>query len=220
MLANHDIAIKTAHILLEINAVSFRFNPPFVYTTGIKSPIYLDNRIVMSHPKQRRIIVDYYIEIIKEKIGLSNVDYISGTASAAIPQASWVAGILNLPMVYVRPTTKSYGKGNKLEGYFKKGSNAVVVEDHVSTATSVVNNAETVRGMEGNVSFCVATTTYNTKESNELLKKHNITLFTLTDGKTIVEQAVKTGVLKGDEKAKVDLWFEDPSSWAKKMNLE
>jgi len=108
------IAVKTALTLIKINAVNFRFHPPFTFTSGIKSPIYLDNRVVLSYPQARREIVDYYVKIIKEKIGLENIDYISGTASAAIPQASLIAYRLKLPLVYVRPTTKSYGKGNKL----------------------------------------------------------------------------------------------------------
>ena len=214
MIVNKKIAKKTAQLLLKINAVSFRFNPPFIYTSGMKSPIYLDNRIVMSYPRVRRKIVDFYIQIIKEEIGLSNIDYISGTASAAIPQASWVAEILDLPMVYVRPSTKSYGKGNKLEGYLKKGAKLVIVEDHVSTATSIVNNAQTVRKLGGKISYVVATTTYDTKESNELLKKNKITLFTLTDGKTIIEESYKSKVLNDKQKKSVDLWFRDPISWS------
>ncbi|MEK7534360.1 MAG: orotate phosphoribosyltransferase [Patescibacteria group bacterium] len=214
MIVNKNIAKKTAQLLLKIDAVSFRFNPPFTYTTGMKSPIYLDNRIVMSYPAVRRKIVEFYVQIIKEKIGLSNIDYISGTASAAIPQASWVAGILDLPMVYIRPSTKSYGKGNKLEGYLKKSAKLVIIEDHVSTATSIVNNAETVRELGGKVSYAVATTTYDTKESDDLLKNNKITLFALTDGKTIVEQSYKNKVLNDKQKKSVDLWFKDPSSWA------
>jgi orotate phosphoribosyltransferase len=111
-----DIAEKTAQIFLDIGAVSFRFNPPYTFTSGLKSPIYLDNRIVPSYPKERNKIIQTYLEIIKRNVGLDNVDYISATASAAIPHGSLIADKLNLPLVFVRPTTKTYGKGNKLEG--------------------------------------------------------------------------------------------------------
>ena len=208
------ISTETAQILLDIGAVSFRFDPPFTFTSGIKSPIYLDNRIIMSHPRQRRNIISYYIEIIKGEIGLSKIDYISGTASAAIPQAAWISGELDLPMVYVRPTTKSYGKGNKLEGFLKKGSKVLIVEDHISTATSVVGNFQTITELGSRVVGCVATTTYETAESIEALKKHSISLNTLTTGRKIVEEALKKGTISEKEKATVDRWFEDPALWS------
>lgn len=214
------IAEKVAKILLEIKAVSFLFNPPFTYTSGLKSPIYLDNRIIMSYPKKRKQIIDYYISTIKKFIGLENIDYISGTATAAIPQASWVAWVLNLPMVYVRPSTKSYGKGNKLEGHLTKGVRVVIVEDHISTATSVVNNAKTLREVGGKVTYCVATTTYESKQSKKLLSKNKIKLISLTTGRNIIEQALKSGLLKPHEKEKVDLWLKDPSNWGKRMGFE
>ena len=212
----NNIAEKVAKILLKIDAVSFRFNPPFTYTSGIKSPVYLDNRVIMSHPKERKEVILLYIEVIKEKIGLSNIDYISGTATAAVPQASWVAGELDLPMVYVRPTTKSYGKGNKLEGHLKKGARVLIIEDHISTATSVINNAETIREMGGITSSCVATTTFETIQSKDALKQHGISLFPLTTGKIIVDEAFKQGVLTAKEKEETDLWLKDVDLWQKR----
>lgn len=207
------IAEQSAQILITIGAVSFRFDPPFTFTSGVKSPIYLDNRIIMSYPRERHQIILYYIALIKDKIGLSNIDYISGTASAAIPQAAWIAGELELPMVYVRPTTKSYGKGNKLEGHLKKRSHVLIIEDHISTATSVVGNAETVRELGCTVVGCVATTTFETKESIEALQSHDITIHSLTTGKIIVEEAHRKGIISVEQKALVDQWFADPSVW-------
>ena len=212
---NNNISKETAKILIKIGAVSFRFNPPFTFTSGLKSPIYLDNRIIMSHPKERRQIINFYIKIIKEKVHLDNVDCVSATASAAIPHGAWIAGKLNLPMVYVRPTTKSYGKGNKIEGYLKKGSRVVVIEDHISTAASVLNNASTIRKNGGKVKFCIATTTYETEISKKNLAKAKVKLFTLTTGKTIIKEAYKEGVLDKKEKKEIDRWFTNPSLWWK-----
>lgn len=209
------IAETVAKILLRINAVSFRFNPPFTFTSGLKSPIYLDNRIIMSYPKERSEIINYYILTIKKIIGIENIDYVSGTATAAIPQASWVAAKLDIPMVYVRPSTKSYGKGNKLEGYLKKGSNVVIVEDHISTATSVVNNAKTLRESGASVTYCVATTTYQTKQAKTNFRKNKIRILALTTGSYIVEQALKLGLLSPKEKEIVDMWLKDPLSFDK-----
>lgn len=210
---DQKIEKKTAQLLLKINAASFRFDPPFTYTSGLTSPIYLDNRLVLSYPDVRRQIVKFYIAVIKDKIGLESVDYISGTASAAIPQASWIAGSLNLPMVYVRPSSKKYGKGNKLEGYLKRGSRVLIIEDHISTASSVVNSAETIRKLGGMAEHCVATTTYETEKSKEALAGAKLKLLTLTTGKIIVEEAVRGGLLTGEQKASVDRWFENPEEW-------
>jgi orotate phosphoribosyltransferase len=210
------IAEKTAEIFLEIEAVSFRFNPPFTFTSGLKSPIYLDNRIILSYPKARHQIIDFYIEMIRKNIDLSRIDYISATASAAIPQGSIIADRLGLPMVYVRPTTKSYGKGNKLEGYFKKGSRALIIEDHVSTGSSVVNNALTIREEGGKVDHCVATTTYETVQAKENFKKNELKLIYLTTGKIIADKAYQNGIIKKEEKKLVDLWFADSQHWAER----
>lgn len=219
-MTTEQISKETAKILFKINAVSFRFDPPFIYTSGLKSPVYLDNRIIMSHPDERTKIIEFYIYLIKERIGLKNVDYISGCATAAVPQASWIAGKLHLPMVYVRPTTKTYGKGNKLEGYLEKGSKVVIIEDHISTATSVENNAKTIIEHGGSVESCIATTTYETQQSKEVISKLGIPLYTLTTGRIIVQEAVREGLLNNEEKEKVMLWFKAPQSWAKKMGFE
>lgn len=215
----NNTAVQVAKLLLEIGAMSFRFNPPFTYTSGLKSPLYLDNRLVMSYPDTRDRIVDYYIEAIKSEIGLENIHWISATATAAIPQGAWVSDKLHLPMVFVRPTTKTYGKGNKIEGYLKKGSHVLIVEDHISTAESVKGNAESIRENGGIIDYCIATTTYETQKSIEIINELRIKLITLTTGKIIVETAYNIGKLSNVEKEKVDLWFTDPWNWATKMGF-
>lgn len=213
MIFDQEVAEKTAELLLGIKAVTFRFNPPYTFTSGLISPIYLDNRLVMSHPLVRNKITNNYVLVLRKKIGLSNVDYISATASAAIPQASFVAYKLNLPMVFVRPTTKTYGKGNKVEGYLKPESKVVIIEDHISTAVSVSGNAQSIKELKGKIKYCIATTTYETKKSEKLLKENNIKLIVLTTGKIIVEQALKNGLLTKKQKESVDQWFQNPPNW-------
>lgn len=211
---NKNISQQVAKLLLSIKAVTFRFNPPYTYTSGLKSPIYLDNRLVMSYPKVREKIIAYYIEKIKKEIGLKNVNCISATATAAIPHAAFVADKLNLPMVYVKPTTKKYGKGNRIEGYVKKGSKVLIVEDHISTAESVAGNAKAIRENGGIVKFCITTTTYETQKAKENIKAANLKLIALTSGKLIVETAFSEGYLSKKEKESVDLWFKNPPAWA------
>lgn len=212
-----NIAHNIAKLLLSIKAVTFRFDPPYTYTSGLKSPIYLDNRLVMSYPNVRDKIINYYVQAIKKEIGLKNVEWISATATAAIPHAAFVADKLKLPMVYVRPTTKKYGKGNQIEGYVKKGSKVLIVEDHISTAESVAGNAQAIRGVGGIVKYCITTTTYETKKAQKNIEKAKLKLITLTTGKLIVETAFKEGYLSEKEKKSVDLWFANPPAWAKKM---
>jgi len=210
---------KVAELLLSINAVSFRFNPPYTYTTGLKSPIYTDNRIILSYPKVRDQIVDFYITTIKEKIGINKVEWISATATAAIPQGVLVADRLKIPLVYVRPTTKAYGKGGKVEGYLEKGKKVLIIEDHISTAASVVGNAQAIRELGGIVKYCIATTTYETQKSTENLKNANIELFSLTTAKTIIKTALQKGQISQKEKNSIDAWFQDPPNWAQKFGF-
>ena len=210
---NEQVAAQVAQILIDTKAISFRFDPPFTYTSGLKSPIYLDNRVIMSYPDKRKRIVAYYLDLIAGHVG--DIDYISATATAAIPQGAWIADKLNLPLVYARSSKKAHGKENQIEGYFKKGSRVVIVEDHISTAGSSVENAKAIRALGGIVEHVVATTTYETQTSKEMLTQHGLQLYTLTTGKQIVKQAQEHRVLNSDERKMVDTWFENPSEWAK-----
>lgn len=215
-----EAANRAAGLLLDIDALSIRFDPPFVFTTGLKSPIYLDNRVVMSHPAVRAKIIELYVEAIRKFVGIENVDCISATATAAIPHGSWIAGMLNLPMVFVRPTTKKHGKGNRLEGYLKKGSRVVIIEDHISTAESVVNNAKTIRSHGGIVTYCLATSTYETRESETALYENKIQLIALTTGRHLIAEANKRGIVTVSQKKLIDLWFDNPKDWGKTVKTE
>ncbi len=221
------VADRAAQLLIKIHAFTFRFDPPYTYTSGIKSPIYIDNRLIMSYVNIRNIFIDYYLEVLQNKIGFSNIDWISATATTAIPMGAWMADRLKLPLVFVRPTTKlagqgkkTYGKMNKMEGFLKKGSMVLVVEDHISSATSAVDNAECIRANGGIVKYCISSSTYQTKASRELLREHNLQLFTLTSGRLIAQSAYKHGQITKKQKEIVDLWFDDPPSWGKKMGFE
>lgn len=211
---------KIAKLLLSIGAMTFRFNPPYIFTTGLKSPVYLDNRLVMSYPKVRTQIADAYIKTIKENIGLENVDCISATATAAIPQGAWVADRLNLPMVFVRPTTKSYGKQTQVEGVVNKNAKVLIIEDHISTAASVAGNAQAIRKLGGIVKYVIASTTYETAKSKDILKENKLKLLPLTTGKIMAETAFEEGLISQKEKDSIDLWFQDPPAWAKKVGLK
>jgi len=202
--------------LLNVKSVTFQFNPPYTFTSGLKGPMYIDNRIVLSYPKVRKAVVDHYVKVIKKEIGLKNIDYISATATAAIPQGALVAEQLRLPMVYVRPSTKSYGKGQKVEGYLKKGSRVLVIEDHISTAASVINNVLTIRALGSKVKHVITTTALETKRAKDLLKKNKVKLIPLTTGRLIIEEGLKNGYISREERDIVLEWIKSPEKWSQK----
>src|SRR3989338_9211626 len=134
---------KVSEILLNLNAVILRTKPPFRWASGILSPIYTDNRLLMSYPKEREFIVNSFIKMIrKNKI---KFDGFAGTATAGIPLAAWLAQKLKKPMVYVRSETKDHGKENLVEGKVEEGKSYVVVEDLISTGSSSINTINAVR---------------------------------------------------------------------------
>lgn len=132
-----NIGKNIAKNLLEIKAVELRPNDYFTWTSGLKSPIYCDNRLTMSYPKVRKEIAAGLSDLIKEKY--PDVEIVAGTATAGIPHAAWVSDILDLPMVYVRDSKKKHGKTNQIEGKVIKGNKVVVVEDLISTGISSIN---------------------------------------------------------------------------------
>jgi orotate phosphoribosyltransferase len=217
-LTNTDkTADKVASILYEVGGIIFRPKQPFRYDSGILSPVYTDNRLIISHPRERDQIVDLLIDEIK-KIGIPDV--VAGTATAGIPHAAFIAQKLKIPMVYVRLEPKSHGKGNQVEGVIKRGQKVIVIEDLVSTAGSSVRVTEALRKLGANVSDEVAIFTYRLKESEENLKMAKVKLHVLTDLEHSAKIAVKKGFLKKDQVQIILGWAKDPQNWAKKMGFE
>ena len=211
------IAWEVASILYDVGGVIFRPRQPFRYDSGILSPVYTDNRLIISYPKQRQKIVNLLIAKVK-KIGLPDV--IAGTATAGIPHAAFIAQKLNLPMIYVRTTPKAHGKGNQVEGIIKRGQKVIVIEDLISTAGSSVRVTGALRKLGAIVTDEVAIFTYRLKESEENLKKAKVKLHVLTDLKHSAKVAVKKGFLKEDQVQFILDWAKDPRSWGKKMGFE
>lgn len=210
------ISDDVANILFEIGAISINTKTPFKFTSGILSPVYIDNRLIISYPEARRKTARHYINLIKRKIGRLNVDLISGTATAAVPMASWIAGNLNLPMVYVRMNSKKHGKGNRIEGRVKKGQRVVVIEDHVTTAGSCLANVAAIKELGGKVRYVVAATTYNTKLAQEGFKKGKVKFFSLTDLESILRVAVKKREIEKEEVEIIKEWAKEPKKWSER----
>ncbi len=215
-----QVTQETAKALLEIKAVAFNAQEPFRFTSGLLSPIYIDNRLIISYPKLRNKIIDFYVQVIKQEIGLDQVDLISGTSTAAIAQAAWISQKLSLPMVYVRGKKKEHGQKKQIEGVVKPGQKTVVIEDLISTGQSFVNNLQAIREAEGIVNFVVTTVHYQMQAALASEKKHQVKILYLTDYKQIVETAVKLGKLKPEHQALVLDWQKDPQGWGRRAGFE
>jgi orotate phosphoribosyltransferase len=204
---------ETAKILLKIKAVSLRTNPPFKWVSGILAPIYTDNRLLMSYPKERKIIVDNFLKTIKE----NNLkpDVIAGIATSGIPWASWIADELKLPMVYIRKKQKDHGKENLIEGKLEKGQKAIIIEDLISTGGSSINGVEAVKSAGGEVLANLAIFTYELEKAKQNFEKADVKLLTLTNFSTLVSVAVSENYLSKDEEEKVLEWSKNPEEWGK-----
>jgi orotate phosphoribosyltransferase len=199
-----------ARILLEIAAVRLSPKEPFTFTSGLKSPIYIDNRLVISYPEERKEIVKYMSEKAKEL----DFDVVGGVATAGIHWAAWLSAMLDKPMVYIRDKAKSHGRQNQIEGLLKPGQKVLLIEDHVSTGKSSLDAVRVVREAGGIAEACIAITTYEFSEADALFAKERCRLITLTDFTSIIEQAVEMQYLSAKDKERVLEWSKSPKNWA------
>ena len=205
------MADKISEILLNLNAVMLRTKPPFRWTSGILSPIYTDNRILMSYPKQRDFIVNSFIKLIrKNKI---KFDGFAGTATAGIPWAAWLSQKLKKPMIYVRSEAKEHGKENLVEGKIEEGKTYIVVEDLVSTGSSSINTINTLRDKNGVVEHCIAIFTYELEKAKINFENANVKLLTLTDFTSFVKTALKKKYISKEQLSHIMDWKKHPEGW-------
>lgn len=202
---------KIPEILLKLKAVSLRTNPPYNWTSGLLAPIYTDNRLLISYPKERDFIVDSFLKLLnKNKI---KFDGFAGTATAGIPWESFLALKTKKPMVYVRSSSKDHGKENLVEGIVEKGKRYVVVEDLISTGGSSVNTINAVRQQGGIADDCIAIFTYQLEKSKANFENAKCRLHTLTDFKELIEAAAKKRYINSAQKSIIMQWKENPEGW-------
>ena len=195
---------KLAKELLAIQAVALRPNDYFTWTSGIKSPIYCDNRITMSYPSIRREIAAGMVEVIKEKYPA--VEVIAGTATAGIPHAAWVSELLDLPMIYVRDSAKKHGKTNQIEGRVLEGQKVVIIEDLISTGLSSLKVAKALREAGAEVLGVVAIFSYELKKAQAAFEEAGVEYITLTNYPVLVEEAVAIDYIHQDDVEKLLEW--------------
>ncbi|WP_396601809.1 orotate phosphoribosyltransferase [Algibacter sp. R77976] len=211
MIFDKNTAKKTAEVLLQINAIKLSPKEPFTWASGWKSPIYCDNRIVLSFPPIRNYIKETMGKHIEKEYG--KPDVIAGVATGAIGIGILVAEYLGLPFIYVRPDAKGHGRKNQIEGFIESGQNVVVVEDLISTGKSSLNAVKALKEADINVKGMVAIFTYGFDVADENFKKENIRLNTLSNYENLLEEALETNYISEKELKTLAEWNTNPSEW-------
>lgn len=211
MIFNKDTAKKTAEVLLQINAIKLSPNDPFTWASGWKSPIYCDNRIILSYPIIRNYIRETMSKQIEKEYG--KPDVIAGVATGAIGIGMLVADYMNLPFIYVRPEAKDHGRKNQIEGAIEAGQNVVVVEDLISTGKSSLNAVKALKEANINVKGMIAIFTYGFEVATKNFKNENLLLQTLGNYDSLLEQALETNYINQKELETLRAWNTNPSEW-------
>src|SRR5690606_9549677 len=211
MIFNKDTAEKTAELLLQINAIKLNPENSFTWASGWKSPIYCDNRLILSFPTIRNYVRDEFAKNIEKQFG--KPDVIAGVATGAIGIGMLVAESMGLPFVYVRPEPKKHGRQNQVEGFLQKGQNVVVVEDLISTGNSSLLAVEALRNEGANIKGMAAIFTYGFAVAEENFKNANIDLYTLSNYENLLDLAVQKQYISEDQQTALQEWSLSPSTW-------
>ncbi len=211
MILYEETALTISDFLLQIKAIKLNITNPFTWASGLKSPIYCDNRITLSFPKIRTYIRQEFVKIINEEFG--SVDVIAGVATGGIAQGALVAQELGLPFVYVRSSQKKHGLTNQIEGIVESGQSVVVVEDLISTGKSSLNAVNALREAGCNIKGMVAIFSYDLTIARENFEKADCKLITLSDYNFLIRKAVETNYINESDIQSLVRWRENPKKW-------
>lgn len=202
---------KTAELLLQINAIKLNPKNSFTWASGWKSPIYCDNRIILSFPPIRNYVRENMAKQLEKTFG--KPDVIAGVATGAIGIGMLVAEYMGLPFVYVRPEPKKHGRENQVEGFLDKGQNVVVVEDLISTGKSSLNAVTALKAQGANVKGMIAIFSYGFAVAEENFSKENLSVYTLSNYDHLLEQAMDTKYINEEDVAILKTWRTNPADW-------
>ena len=211
MVLDTDTALKTAELLLQINAIKLRPENPFTWASGWKSPIYCDNRVLLSYPPIRNYVREQMARQVEKHYG--RPDVIAGVATGAIGIGILVAEQLGLPFIYVRPEPKGHGRQNQIEGYAEKGQSVVVVEDLISTGQSSLKAVDALEAAELKVKGMFAIFSYGFDLAEARFKNRGLSLNTLSNYESLISQASKTGYVDQNQLEALKSWRENPEKW-------
>ncbi len=215
---NKEIADKIALNLLEIKAIKLDAKNPFTWASGLRSPIYCDNRVALSFPEKRTFIKGQLTRVIKENY--SDAEVIAGVATAGIPQGALVAEELGLPFVYIRSSAKAHGMTNKIEGKLNPSQKTVVIEDLVSTGKSSLLAVDAIRDSGADVLGMVAIFTYGLEIAQKNFTEKNCNLITLSDYDSMIAKAVSNKYVSDEDEKSLLEWRKDPKAWSDAVSDE
>lgn len=201
--------------LIEKGCVKLSPRKPFQYASGLKGPIYCDNRLILSHVEFRQKIIHSFLEVIK-KYSLS-ADLIGGIATAGIPHAAFIADRLSLPMIYVRPKAKDHGKKNQVEGDYQPNQSVLLVEDLINQGSSLSDAMAGLEAAELNSSNCLCIVDYQMSEAKKRLKELSLNVYSLTDFEHLVEASFELNFIDTEGKKLLMEWHSDPKEWSKQF---
>ncbi len=213
MVLDKDTAKKTAELLLQINAIKLNPENPFTWASGWRSPIYCDNRIILSHPDVRNFVRKEMAEQLKGRYGTP--DCIAGVATGAIGIGALVADYLGLPFIYVRPEPKAHGRKNQIEGSLSENQTVVVIEDLISTGKSSLNAVKALKKNGANVKGMLAIFSYGFDLATENFENEALELNTLGDYQHLIEHASETDAISKTQLETLIQWRKDPANWKK-----
>ena len=211
MIINEKLAIQTAELLLQVNAIKLNIEKPFTWSSGIKSPIYCDNRLILSYPKIRKFISNEISKYIKSKI--QKDFYVAGVATGSIAIGVLIAEILKKPFIYVRPEPKSHGAGRQIEGKILERVPVVVIEDLISTGKSSLNAVNTLRKNGIDVLGVFSIFSYDLEVAKINFEKANQRYYSLSDFSRLIECSKKHSQISQDDIEKVNSWKRNPNNW-------
>ena len=203
---------QTAEILLNLEAIKLSPNDPFTWASGWKSPIYCDNRIILSDSNSRNLLANNFVKIIKDKY--KDTEVIAGVATGAIGIGILVAQKLDLPFIYVRPEAKKHGRKNQIEGKFLQNQKVIVIEDLISTGMSSLNAVKALKDSKLIVLGMIAIFTYDFEISKRNFTNEKIHLDTLCDYYILLRKAVDTKYISKENLETLSAWNRDPENWS------
>ncbi len=202
---------KIANYLLQIKAIKLETEKPFQWSSGIYSPIYCDNRIVLSFPKIRKLVCDCFVEIIKEKY--NDTELVAGVATGGIGMGMLIAEKLDLPFVYVRPQAKKHGRKNQIEGLIKKNIKAIVIEDLISTGKSSLNAVDALKKEKVNVIGLISLFSYELEDAKKNISKSGLNYCSLSNFSDLIKIALSTNYIDTKQKEEIFKWRLNPQKW-------
>ena len=208
-----EIRNQVAKLLLEIKAVHVYNTEPFTLTSGIKSPVYVDCRKLISFPVQRRKVIEAAGKLLEGKLGGIPFDLIAGGETAGIPYAAWLSDYLNLPMIYVRKQPKGFGRMAQIEGALDEGKTVLLVEDLIFDAQSKINFCMALRKAGAKVEHGLVIFDYGIPESRKNLEAENIQIYALTDWPTLLAVGQDLEYFSGEQALEIRKFLDNPPGW-------